>query len=53
VARDYEQEFYKARHLIENFFAKLKLRGIATRYDDTARNFLAGAHLAAIVISLN
>ncbi len=54
VARDYDRDLYKARHLIENFFAKLKqFRGIATRYDKTARNFLAGAHLAATVISLN
>ncbi len=31
-----------------NFFAKLKqFRGIATRYDKTARNLLAAIHLAA------
>jgi transposase len=43
-----------ARHLIENFFAKLKqFRAIATRYDKTARNFLAAVHLAASVIWLN
>ena len=42
---------YAARHLIENFFAKLKqFRAIATRYDKTARNFLAAVHLAASVI---
>jgi transposase len=30
--RDYDPELYKARHLIENFFAKLKpYRTIATR----------------------
>jgi transposase len=35
--RDYDKELYKARHLIENFFAKLKqFRAIATRYDKTA-----------------
>jgi transposase len=51
--RDYDQELYKARHLIENFFAKLKLyRSIATRYDKTARNFLAAVQLAASVIWL-
>ena len=44
VQREYDQELYKARHLIENFFAKLKLfRAIATRYEKTARNFLAAA----------
>ncbi len=51
--REYDKELYKARHLIENFFAKLKLfRAIATRYDKTARNFLAAIHLAATTIWL-
>jgi transposase len=51
--RLYDKELYKARHLIENFFAKLKLfRAIATRYDKTARNFLAAIHLAAASIWL-
>ncbi len=54
VARDYDQNLYKARHLIENCFAKLKqFRAIATRYDKTARNFLGGIHLAAALIWLN
>ncbi len=52
--RTYDKELYKARHLIENFFAKLKqYRALATRYDKTARNFLAAVHLAAAVIWLN
>lgn len=52
--REYDRELYKARHLIENFFAKLKqFRAIATRYDKTARNFLAAIYLAASVIWLN
>ena len=51
--REYDKELYKARHLIENFFAKLKLyRCIATRYDKTARNFLAAVQIAATVIWL-
>ncbi|MCU4422540.1 transposase [Acinetobacter lwoffii] len=38
---------YKARHLIENFFAKLKqYRAIATRYDKLAQNFLSAIFLA-------
>ncbi|AFY39686.1 transposase [[Leptolyngbya] sp. PCC 7376] len=50
----YDRELYKARHLIENFFAKLKqYRGIATRYDKTAQNFLGAIYLAASVIWLN
>ena len=52
--RQFDQELYKARHLIENFFCKLKqFRAIATRYDKTARNFLAAVHLAAATIWLN
>jgi transposase len=51
--RAYDRVKYQARHLIENFFAKLKhYRAIATRYDKTARNFLGGVHLAGIVILL-
>ena len=49
VQRDFDKDAYKARHLIENFFCKLKqYRAIATRYDKTARNFLAAIHLAAL-----
>ena len=52
--RDYDKYLYQARHLIENFFAKLKqYRAIATRYDKTAINFLGSIHLAASVIWLN
>ena len=54
VPRDHDKDLYKARHLIENFFAKFKqFRAIATRYDKTARNFLAAIHLAAAAIWLN
>lgn len=53
VQRSYDRHLYKARHLIENFFARLKqYRSIATRYDKTSRNFLAAIHLAASVIWL-
>lgn len=52
--RRYDKALYKARHLIENFFCRLKqYRAIATRYDKTARNFLAAVYLAAAVIWLN
>ena len=52
--REYDKELYKSRHLIENFFCKIKqFRAIATRYDKTARNFLAAVYLAASVIWLN
>lgn len=52
--REYDKELYKARHLIENFFAKLKqYRAIATRYDKLAESFLGAIYLAATVIWLN
>lgn len=39
--REYGRDLYKARHLIENFFACLRqYRAIATRYDKASRNFL-------------
>jgi transposase len=54
LPRDYDRELYAARHLIENFFAKIKqFRAIATRYEKTARNFLAAIHLVASVVWLN
>jgi transposase len=54
VQRIDDEELYKARHLMENFFAKLKqFRGIATRYDKRARTFLGAVYLAAAVIWLN
>ena len=49
-----DTEMYKWRHLIENFFAKIKqFRAIATRYEKTARNFLAAVQLVAAVVWLN
>ena len=54
IPREYDKELYKARHLIENFFARLKqYRAIATRYDKTDQNFLAAVYAAATIISLN
>jgi len=44
---------YKERHVVECFFNLLKhFRGIATRYDKLARNFLSFVFLAASVIIL-
>ena len=54
VIREHDRDLYKERHLVENFFARLKqYRAIATRYDKTARNFLGAIHLTAAVIWLN
>ncbi len=44
---------YKARHLVECCFSKLKqFRRVATRYEKTAKNYLAVVTLAAIVLWL-
>ena len=52
--RDYDRQLYGARHLIENFFSKVKqFRAIATRYEKTARNFLAAVQLVASIVWLN
>ncbi len=52
--REYDRHLYKARHLIENFFARLKqYRGIATRYDKLAQHFLSAIYLASTIIWLN
>jgi len=52
VPRDYDKHAYKWRHLIENFFAKIKeFRAIATRYEKTASSYAANWHLAATLIA--
>jgi transposase len=52
--REFDRDKYRWRHLIENFFAKLKqYRGIATRYDKRACTFLGAIHWVAAVIWLN
>ena len=47
-----DQEMYKWRHLIENFFCKLKeFKRIAMRADKTDQSFAAIVYLAAAVIN--
>jgi transposase len=47
-----DKEIYKWRHLIENFFCKLKeFKAIAMRCEKTDRNFAAMIHIAAAVIN--
>jgi len=49
--RPIDPEIYKWRHLIENFFCKLKeFKRIAMRSDKTDQSFSAMIHLAAAVI---
>ena len=48
----FDAELYKWRHLIENFFCKLKeFKRIAMRADKTDQSFAAIIHLAAAVIN--
>jgi transposase len=48
-----DKHIYKERHLVECCFNKLKhFRRIATRYEKTARNFLAIITVAAIALWL-
>ena len=46
-----DRHLYAQRHLIECLFSKLKqFRRVATRYEKTARNYLAVVTVAAIVL---
>ncbi|XHO95527.1 IS5 family transposase [Azospirillum sp. A26] len=48
----HDAEMYKWRHLVENFFCKIKaFRRIATRYDKTDTSFAATIHLVATVLA--
>lgn len=48
VRRSVDRELYRQRNLVERFFNRLKhFRGIATRYNKLARNFLAAIALAS------
>jgi len=50
--RNIDAELYKGRHLIENFFCKLKeFKRIAMRADKTDASFSAIIHIAAAVIN--
>ena len=49
----YDRPAYARRHRVENLWARLKeWRAIATRYDKTARNFLAATHFAPAYVWL-
>lgn len=50
-SKPYDKHLYKARHLVENVFAKLKqYRSLATRYDKTSRNYASMVVLACILV---
>ena len=52
IPHAYDAEAYKWRHLVENYFSKIKeFRGIATRYDKTDCSYAACWNLAATLIA--
>ena len=51
--RPIDRHLYKERHLVENFFCKIKrYRRVATRYDKTLVNFLGFVLFASIRVWL-
>ena len=51
--RDFDRYLYKVRNLVERFINRIKqYRRVATRYEKTARNFLAFTHVASIMVLL-
>jgi transposase len=47
----FDAELYKQRNVVERCFNRLKQwRGIATRYDKTARNYRGGVLLASLIL---
>jgi transposase len=51
--REYDEHLYKERNLVERFLNKVKhCRRVATRYEKTARNYLAFWQLASIMVLL-
>lgn len=54
IQREYDQELYKLRHLVENAFLHLKRwRGIATRYAKNTASFLAAVQIRCIALWAN
>jgi transposase len=51
--REYDADLYKERSLVERFVNRLKqCRRVATRYEKTARNYLAFVQVASIMVLL-
>ena len=49
--RDYDQDLYKLRHLVENAFLHLKQwRGVATRYAKNSPSYLAACQIRAMFL---
>ena len=53
IRRRIDGHLYKERHLVENFFCKIKrYRRVATRYEKTAENFLGFVLFASLRVWL-
>ena len=53
VQREYDQELYKERNLIERFIGKIKqFRRVFSRFDKYARTYLHFIHFACVLISI-
>lgn len=51
--REIDRELYKDRNKIERFLGRVKhYHRVATRYDKTARNYMAFLHVASIMTLL-
>ena len=54
VTREYDEDLYKARHLVENAFLYLKgWRGIATWHAKNTVSFLAAVHIRRLALWAN
>ncbi len=52
--REYDEDVYKLRHLVDNAFLKLKQwRGIATRYAKNSASFLAAVQIRCFMLWAN
>jgi len=52
-ALSHDKDIYKWRHLVENYFSKIKeFRGVDTRYDKTDTSYVASWAIAATIIAL-
>ena len=53
IQRPLNRELYKDRNKVERFFGRVKhYRRIATRYEKTARNYMAMLHLVSAMVWL-
>ena len=52
--RNYDKQLYKCRNQVERFFNRMKqFRRFATRYEKTAKSFLALVYFVAVFVSLS